>query len=173
MAKKPSRKKSLNVLFEQSFKKNWDRPALSNYNQVTLYYKDLARKIAELHLFFEACGLKEGDKIAVCSKNQVNWAVAYLAGMTYGAVVVPILHEFQPTNLRHLVSHCEARIFFVGDNIWANMTELDLPGVEVVVTLTDFKVVRSINPVAASAMEEMEHRMQQRYPDGFTKEQIR
>ena len=173
MAKKPSRKKSLNMLFEQSFKKNWDRPALSNYNQVTLYYKDVARKIAELHLFFEACGLKQGDRVAVCSKNQVNWSVAYLAAMTYGAVVVPILHEFQPTNLRHLVSHSEARIFFVGDNIWANMTEMDLPGVEVVVTLTDFKVVRTLNPVASSAMEEMAHRMQQRYPDGFTKEHIR
>ena len=172
MAKKPSRKKSLNVLFEQSFKNNWDRPALTNYNQETLYYKDLARKIAELHLFFEACGLKSGDRVAVCSKNQVNWGVAYLAAMTYGAVVVPILHEFQPVNLRHLVSHSEARIFFVGDNIWANMTELDLPGVEVVVTLSEFKVVRSINPVAASAMEETEHRMRQRYPDGFKKEHL-
>ena len=172
MAKKPSRKKSLNVLFEQSFKNNWDRPALTNYNQETLYYKDLARKIAELHLFFEACGLKSGDRVAVCSKNQVNWGVAYLAAMTYGAVVVPILHEFQPANLRHLVSHSEARIFFVGDNIWANMTELDLPGVEVVVTLSEFKVVRSINPVAASAMEETEPRMRQRYPDGFKKEHL-
>ena len=172
MAKKPSRKKSLNVLFEQSFKNNWDRPALTNYNQETLYYKDLARKIAELHLFFEACGLKSGDRVAVCSKNQVNWGVAYLAAMTYGAVVVPILHEFQPANLRHLVSHSEARIFFVGDNIWANMTELDLPGVEVVVTLSEFKVVRSINPVAASAMEETEPRMRQRYPDCFKKEHL-
>ena len=172
MAKKPSRKKSLNVLFEQSFKNNWDRPALTNYNQETLYYKDLARKIAELHLFFEACGLKSGDRVAVCSKNQVNWGVAYLAAMTYGAVVVPILHEFQPANLRHLVSHSEARIFFVGDNIWANMTELDLPGGEVVVTLSEFKVVRSINPVAASAMEETEPRMRQRYPDGFKKEHL-
>ena len=172
MAKKPSRKKSLNVLFEQSFKNNWDRPALTNYNQETLYYKDLARKIAELHLFFEACGLKSGDRVAVCSKNQVNWGVAYLAAMTYGAVVVPILHEFQPANLRHLVSHSEARIFFVGDNIWANMTELDLPGVEVVVTLSEFKVVHSINPLAASAMEETEPRMRQRYPDGFKKEHL-
>ena len=108
MAKKPSRKRSLNVLFEESFKKNWDRPALSNYNQTTLYYKDVARKIAELHLFFEACGLKPGDRVAVCSKNQANWGVAYLAAMTYGAVVVPILHEFQPANLRHLATPSRA-----------------------------------------------------------------
>ena len=172
MAKKPSRKKSLNVLLEQSFQKNWDRPALSNYNQQTFYYKDVARKIAELHLFFEACGLKPGDKVAVCSRNQVNWGIAYLAGMTYGAVVVPILHEFQPANLRHLVAHSDARIFFVGDNIWQNLKELELPGVEVVVTLTDFQVVRSINPVASAIMGEMDKRMEQRYPGGFKQDQL-
>ena len=173
MGKKPSRKKSLNVLLEQSFQKHWDRPALSNYNQKTLYYKDLAQKIAELHLFFESCGLKPGDRIAVCSRNQVNWGVAYLAGMTYGAVVVPILHEFQPVNIRHLVLHSESRIFFVGDNIWPSMAEMDLPGVEVVVTLTDFKVVRSINPEAETCLEGLEERMRQRYPDGFAKEHLR
>ena len=168
MAKKPSRKRSLNVLLEESFKKNWDRPALSNYNQITLYYKDVARKIAELHLFFEACGLKPGDRVAVCSKNQANWGVAYLAAMTYGAVVVPILHEFQPANLRHLVSHSESRIFFVGDTIWNGLSELDLPGVEVVINLNDFQVVRSLNPVASAAMEGMEARMKERYPNGFS-----
>ena len=173
MAKKPSRKRSLNVLFEESFKKNWDRPALSNYNQTTLYYKDVARKIAELHLFFEACGLKPGDRVAVCSKNQANWGVAYLAAMTYGAVVVPILHEFQPANLRHLVSHSESRIFFVGDTIWNGLSELDLPGVEVVINLNDFQVVRSLNPVASVAMEGMEARMKERYPNGFSAADIR
>ena len=172
MSKKPSRKRSLNVLLEQSFQKNWDRPALSNYNQQTFYYKDVARKIAELHLFFEACGLKPGDKVAVCSRNQVNWAIAYMAGMTYGAVVVPILHEFLPANLRHLVAHSDARIFFVGDNIWQNLKELELPGVEVVVTLTDFQVVRSLNPVASAVMGELDKRMELRYPNGFNQEQL-
>lgn len=172
MAKKPSRKRSLNVLFENSFKKNWDRPALSNYNQKTLYYKDLAHEIARLHLFFEACGLHKGDRVAVCSKNQVNWAVAYLAAMTYGAVVVPILHEFQSANLKNLVTHSEARIFFVGDNIWTGLAELDLPGVEVVVTLTDFTVVRSINPVATATMEALDDKMKERYPAGLRPEDL-
>ena len=172
MSKKPSRKRSLIVLLEESFKKNWDRPALSNYNQNTLYYKDVARKIAELHLFFDACGIKSGDRIALCSKNQVNWAVAYLAAMTYGAVVVPILHEFQSTNIRHLVTHSEARILFVGDNIWQNMAEMDIPGVEVVITLSDFKVVKTINPTASAIMEELEDRMQKRYPGGFDRDNI-
>ena len=172
MAKKPSRKKSLNVLLENSFKKNWDRPALSNYKQETLYYKDVARKIAELHLFFEACGIKPGDRIAVCSRNQVNWAVSYLAAMTYGAVVVPILHEFQPSNIAHLVTHCEARILFVGDAIWPKLAELEMPGVEVIVTLTDFKVVRSLDPDAAMLLENIAERLYARYPGGYDKENL-
>ena len=172
MSKKPSRKKSLNALLEYSFKKNWDRPALSNYNQETLYYKDVARKVAQLHIFFEACGIQPGDRIAVCSKNQVNWAVSYLAAMTYGAVVVPILHEFQPTNVAHLVTHCEARILFIGDIIWRNMAEMELPGVEVIVTLSDLKVVRSVNPNAEAVMADLENRMQARYPDGFNAESL-
>ncbi len=172
MSKKPSRKKSLNALLEYSFKKNWDRPALSNYNQETLYYKDVARKVAQLHIFFETCGIQPGDRIAVCSKNQVNWAVSYLAAMTYGAVVVPILHEFQPTNVAHLVTHCEARILFIGDIIWRNMAEMELPGVEVIVTLSDLKVVRSVNPDAEAVMADLENRMQARYPDGFNAEKL-
>ena len=172
MSKKPSRKRSLNVLLEDSFKKNWDRPALSNYNQNTLYYKDVALQVARLHLLFEACGLKQGDRVALCSRNQVNWAVAYIATITYGAVVVPILHEFQASNIRHLVSHCEARIFFVGDNIWTAMSEMDIPGVEVVIRLKEFQIVRSINPSAQAAMESMDARIISRYPDGFKKEDM-
>ncbi len=172
MAKKPSRKKSLNVLFENSFKKNWNRPALSNYNQNTLYYKDVAREIARLHLFFEACGLRQGDKVAVCGRNQVNWAISYLAAMTYGAVVVPILHEFQPVNLRHLVAHSDARILFVGDIIWRGLSELDLPGVEVIVTMNDFTVVRSVNPLATAAMEGIDAKMAERFPGGYAPENL-
>ena len=172
MAKKPSRKRSFNVVLEESFKKNWDRPALSNYNQNTLYYKDVARKIAELHLFFEACGIQQGDRIALCSRNHANWGVVYLAAMTYGAVVVPLLHEFQPGNIRHLVIHSESRILFVGENIWNNLAELDLPGVETVVNMSDFKVLRSLNEAAGATLEDMENRMQARYPDGFRKEDI-
>ena len=173
MAKKPSRKRSINVLFENSFKKHWDRPALSNYNQTTLYYKDVATKIAELHIFFDACGIKPGDRIALCSKNQANWGVAYLAAMTYGAVVVPILHEFQPANLCHLVTHSEARIFFVGEAIWSAMSEMDIPGLEVVVGLADFQVLKSINPSAPAVMAEMEARMKEKYPGGFKPEHVK
>ena len=172
MSKKPSRKKSFNVLLEDSFKKNWDRPALSNYNQNTICYKDLADQIAKLHLFFEACGIQSGDKVVVCSRNQVNWAVAYLAVMTYGAVVVPILHEFKPANIRHLTIHSEARLLFLGDNICKQMEELDLPGDPVIVSLTDFQVVRSSDETAPNAMAEIDSRMKERYPGGFGKDSL-
>ncbi len=162
----------MNVLFEETFKKHWERPALSNYNQNTLYYKDVALEIARLHLFFQTVGIARGDKIAICSRNQANWAVAYLATITYGAVVVPILHEFQPANIRHLVRHAEARIFFVGDRIWPKMQEMDLPGVEVVVNLTDMKALRSTSQEAVDFLENPEAKMQEHYPQGFGKEHL-
>ena len=84
---------SVNKIFEASFRKNWERPAISNYQGVTLKYGDVARRIAKLHIMFEECGLQRGDKVALCSRNQANWAVAFLATMTYGAVPVPLLHS--------------------------------------------------------------------------------
>ena len=109
-------------MVEASVRHNWDRPALRNYGQTPMTYGELAVKIAELHILFESCGVKKGEKIAICSKNQANWAVVMLAVMTYGAVAVPILHEFKPANIRHLLAHSEAKLFFVGDVIWDRMT---------------------------------------------------
>ena len=94
---------SVNKLLETSFKKNWDRPALSNYKGQDLAYRDVARRIAKLHIAFEQCGLVKGDKVAICSRNQANWGVSFLAALTYGAVPVPILHEFKPGNIHYLV----------------------------------------------------------------------
>ena len=105
---------SLNGLFEKSFKDHWDLPALSNYKGITLHYKDVARRIEKLHIMFETCGVKKGDKIAICSKNQANWGVVFIACLSYGAVPVPILHEFKAGNVHHIVNHSEARILFVG-----------------------------------------------------------
>ena len=102
--------KSLNKIIEASIKKNWDCPALSDYNGVTLYYRDVARRIEKIHIMLEMCGLQRGDKIAICSRNQANWAVSFLAALTYGAVPVPLLHEFKSGNIYHLVNHSEARI---------------------------------------------------------------
>ena len=105
--------KSVNKILQDSFKRNWDRPALSNYQGVTLSYRDVARRIAKLHIAFEQCGLAKGDKVAMCSRNQANWGVCFLSTLTYGAVAVPILHEFKPDSIHNLVNHSEAKVLFV------------------------------------------------------------
>ncbi|MBQ5784245.1 MAG: AMP-binding protein, partial [Bacteroidales bacterium] len=95
--------KSYNQLIEDSIKNNWDCPALSDYKGVTLYYRDVARRIEKIHIIFKTCGIKKGEKISICSRNQANWGVVFLASLTYGAVPVPILHEFKPGNVHHIV----------------------------------------------------------------------
>ena len=118
---------SVNKLYEKSFRENWDRPALSNYQGVTLHYRDMARRIAKMHIMYEHCGLVKGDKVAICSRNQANWGVSFLSALTYGAVPVPILHEFKPGNIHHLVNHSEAKILFVDDVVWEGLTETEMP----------------------------------------------
>lgn len=134
---------SVNKLFEKSFRENWDRPALSNYQGDTFTYGELATKIELLHMGFEACGLKKGDKIAICGRNQANWAVSMLATMTYGAVPVPILNEFKPGNIHYLVNHSEARAFFVDETIWEDLSEDEMPGLVVILSMKDLKYVYS------------------------------
>ena len=106
---------------EQSIKDHWDLPALTDFKGATSSYKDVARKIEKLHLLFEHCGIRKGDKIALCSRNQTNWGIAFLAILSYGAVAVPILHEFKADNIRHIVNHSEARILFAGTPIWEEL----------------------------------------------------
>ena len=107
--------KSFNACIEESIKKHWNLDALTDYKGATLQYQDVARKIEKLHILFENCGLQKGDKIALCGRNMSNWAVAFLATLTYGAVAVPILHEFTPDQIHNIVNHSEAKLLFVGD----------------------------------------------------------
>ena len=130
---------SVNLLLEESIKKNWDRPALSNYQGITLKYCDVARRIEKLHIAFEQCGLNKGDKVAICSRNQANWGVSFLSAITYGAVPVPILHEFKPSNIHHLVNHSEARVLFVDEVVWEGLVIEEMPGLQVVVHINTFK----------------------------------
>ena len=111
--------KSVNKIIENSFRENWDRPALSNYQGVTLSYRDVARRIAKLHIAFEQCGLQKGDKVAICSRNQANWGVSFLAALTYGAVPVPLLHEFKPGNIHYLVNHSDAKVLWIEIHLWS------------------------------------------------------
>lgn len=118
---------SINKMFERSFKENWERNALSNYKGITLTYGQLATRIEQLHCMFKEKGLQKGDKVAICSRNQANWGVCFLAAMTFGAVPVPILHEFKPENIHYLVNHSDSRILFVDEVIWENLSESEMP----------------------------------------------
>ena len=134
---------SVNKLFEKSFRENWNRPALSNYQGDTFTYAELATKIELLHMGFERCGLRKGDKVAICGRNQANWAVALLATMTYGAVAVPILHEFKAGNVHYLVNHSGAKVLFVDSVVWENLSEDEMPDLSVIVGLGDLKYIYS------------------------------
>ena len=164
--------KSVNKILERSFKENWDRPALSNYQGVTLCYKDVAKRIKHLHITFELCGLKKGDKVALCSRNQANWGVCFLAAMTYGAVPVPILHEFKPGNIHYLVNHCEAKVLFVDDVIWEGLSESEMPCLHVVVQMNTLKYLYSKADFLSEIRDNLPSMFERMYPNGFTKDDV-
>lgn len=164
--------KSVNKLFEKSFKENWDRDALSNYQGVTLKYKDVAERIALLHMAFEQCGLKKGDKVALCSRNQAHWGVCFLAATTYGAVPVPILHEFKPENIHHLVNHSESKVFFVDDVIWEGLSETEMPGLEVIVQMNTLNFIYAKNKSAVEVRENLTKSFATKYPNGYSADDI-
>ncbi len=173
MSKDILKTESLNELFENSFKKYWDYKALTEFNGQTLYYSDLARRIRMIHIGFEKCGLKKGDKVALCGKNQSNWAVAFLATISYGAVVVPILHEFKPGNIQHLVNHSDARIFFVGEQIWEGLNEAEMPNLEAIVELNDFSILYTPDKEIINIRKGLEKNFTELYPEGMKPEDVR
>lgn len=161
-------KKSVNKLFEESFKKNWDCPALSDYKGLTLNYRDVARRIAKLHIFFESCDIVKGDKIAICGRNQSNWGVAFLATLTYGAVPVPLLHEFKPANIHNLVNHSDSKILIVGNSIWENLNSAEMPDVEAILLMNDVSVVYAKDEKYIQAREHLNEMFGKKYPNSFT-----
>lgn len=163
---------SVNKLLEKSFRENWDRPALSNYKGQDLAYRDVARRIAKLHIAFEQCGLEKGDKVAICSRNQANWGVSFLAALTYGAVPVPILHEFKPGNIHYLVNHSEAKVLFVDDVIWENLSEAEMPGLYVVVQINNFNFLYSKTEEMSQVRLHLNESFGHRYPNNFGPEDL-
>lgn len=163
---------SVNKLLEKSFRENWDRPALSNYKGQDLAYRDVARRIAKLHIAFEQCGLEKGDKVAICSRNQANWGVSFLATLTYGAVPVPILHEFKPGNIHYLVNHSEAKVLFVDDVIWENLSEAEMPGLYVVVQINNFNFLYSKTEEMSQVRQHLNESFGHRYPNNFGPENL-
>ena len=158
---------SVNKLFQEAFKKNWDRPAISNYQGMTLHYRDVARRIEKLHIMFEECGLQVGDKVALCSRNQANWAVAFLAAMTYGAVPVPLLHEFKSANIHHLVNHSEAKILFVDEVIWEGLSESEMPDLQAIIQVNTFKLLYAGDDRIREAREHLNELFGRKYPNVF------
>ena len=163
---------SVNLLLQESFRKHWDRPALSNYQGITLKYGDMARRIEKLHIAFEQCGLLRGDKVAICSRNQANWGVSFLAALTYGAVPVPILHEFKPGNIHYLVNHSEAKVLFVDDVIWEGLLIDEMPNLQVVVQINTFKFLYACTEELRSIREHLNESFGRKYPDHFGPEDL-
>ena len=157
----------------ESIKNNWDLDALTDYKGATLQYKDVARKIEKLHIIFEASGIRKGDKIAVCGRNSSQWGVTFLATLTYGAVIVPILHEFKADNVHNIVNHSEAKLLFVGDQVWENLNEAAMPLLEGIMLMTDFSIIVSRTEKLDYAREHLNEMFGKKYPKNFRKEHIK
>lgn len=164
--------RSLNKMFEESFKANWDCPALSDYKGVTLHYRDVARRIEKLHIIFNICGVEKGEKISICSRNQANWGVVFLACLTYGAVPVPILHEFKPGNIHHIVNHSDSRILFVGDVVWEGLSESEMPRLEAVIQINDFSMLYANSHQIIDTREHLNELFGKKYPRNFRPDDI-
>ncbi len=166
------RNPSFNFLIEQSIIKNWDQDALTDYKGATLQFHDVARKIEKLHIVFENSGLMPGDKVALCGRNSSHWAVAFLAVLTYGAVAVPIQHEFTPDQIYNIVNHSDSKLLFVGDVV-ATMIDADqMPSLEGVVYLPDFSLVVSRSEKLTYAREHLNEMFGHKYPKYFRKEHV-
>ena len=164
--------KSFLAFLEESIKKNWDLDALTDYKGATLQYKDVARKIEKLHILLEESGVKPGDKVALCGRNCSHWGVAFLAILTYGAVAVPILHEFKPDNVHHIVNHSEARLLFVGDVAWENLNEAEMPALEGIILMTDFTLCVCRSEKLAYAREHLNEMFGKKFPRNFRREHV-
>ena len=163
---------SFNSYIEKSIIENWERDALTDYKGATLQYHDVARIIEKLHIVFEQSGIKKGDKIALCGRNSSHWGVAFLATLTYGAVVVPILHEFTPDQVHNIVNHSEARLLFVGDIVAPTLNPDEMPALEAIVYLPDFSLVISRNERITYAREHLNQMFGEKYPKFFRKEHV-
>lgn len=163
---------SFNELIEKAIIDHWDLDALTDYKGKTLRYHDVARKIEKLHIMFEASGIQKGDKIALCERNSAAWASAFLAILTYGAVAVPILHEFTPEQIHHIVNHSEAKLLFVGDVVATQIDAVQMPSLEGVIYIPDYSIVISRTDKLTYAREHLNEMFGNKYPKYFRSEHI-
>lgn len=163
---------SFNSFLEQSVVNNWNLDALTDYKGATLQYKDVARKIEKLHIMFENSGVCKGDKIAICGRNSSNWAVAFIATLTYGAVAVPVLHEFTPDQVYNIVNHSEAKLLFVGDVVATTIDATKMPALEGIIYIPDYSLVLSRTDKLTFAREHLNELFGKKYPKAFRKEHV-
>ena len=163
---------SFNKYLEQSIKAHWEMPALTDFKGSTHLYKDVARKVEKLHIMFEAAGIQKGDKIALCGRNSANWAISFVAIVSYGAVAVPILHDFKPDNVHHIVNHSESKVLFSGDNVWENLNETKMENLLAVINLTDFELLACRSEEIKHARLHLNELFGKKYPNRFTAEDI-
>lgn len=164
--------KSFIERIEQSIRDNWDLDALTDYEGSTLQYKDVARKIEKLHILFENAGVQKGDKIAMCGRNSSNWAVAFLSTLTYGAVAVPILHEFKAEQVHNIVNHSEAKLLFVGDQTWPALDADAMPDLEGIISIPDYSLLVCRTETLFNAREHLNEFFGKRYPKNFRRQHV-
>ena len=164
--------KSFNARIEESIKKHWNLDALTDYKGATLQYQDVARKIEKLHILFENCGIQKGDKIALCGRNMSNWAVAFLGTLTFGAVAVPILHEFTPDQIHNIVNHSEAKLLFVGDVVATQIDPAKMPDLEGIINIPDYSLMISRTDKLTYAREHLNEFFGKKFPKYFRKEMV-
>lgn len=163
---------SFNAMIEKTIVNHWDGDALTDYKGKTLQYHDVARKIEKLHIMFEACGLQKGDKVALCGRNSAMWAVAFLATLTYGAVAVPILHEFLPDQIHNIVNHSDAKLLFAGDVVATQIDTTKMPNLEGIIYIPDYSLIVSRTEKLTYAREHLNEVYGQRYPKYFRQQHV-
>lgn len=160
-------------LIENSIKEHWDLPAFSDYNGHTYHYKDVARRIEKFHIILEHAGIKKGDKVALVGRNSSNWAICFFGILAYGAVAVPILHEFKPDNIHHIVNHSGAKAVLAGANNWENMNEQMMPDVKLFMMLDNFSIIKSKNKDVRMVRDRINEYFGKKYPRSFTSADVK
>ncbi len=163
---------SFNAYIERTIVENWDQDALTDYHGVTLQFHDVARKIEKIHILFENSGIEKGDKISICGRNSAHWAVAYLATLTYGAVAVPILHEFNGEQIQNIVNHSESKLLFIGDFAVKTIDPEQMPALEAIINLPDFSLLISRSEKVTYAREHLNMLFGSKFPKAFRAEHV-
>lgn len=163
---------SFNEALAQSVKNNWNRNSMSDYGEITFQYKDVARIIEKLHIIFEKTGIKKGDKIALCGRNQSRWGIAFLATMTYGAIAVPILHDFHPEQVHQITNHSEARLLFAGEQVWKKINAEEMPNLIGALGNEDYQVLFARDKALTEARDNINKLFGEKYPDSFRPEHV-